>query len=258
MKLKIYSDGACRGNPGPSAIAFMILDEEDRLLKEWSEYVGIGTNNQAEYRALISALKAATNLGTELVGYSDSELVVKQMNGEYKVSDPKLRNLWAQAVSLKETFEKTVFLYVPRTDMHIKRIDHLANQELDKISDTKPHTEGEETRERHGESQVSQEGKENVLLQESNKGGYKLEVLAQFEDPDPVAYILRVSTPEGTKVDYRSTVEGFRNVGDLLLALHYFAQTKLYPKDVAKLREVLTSENMKSFAEVLKSARFAV
>jgi len=99
---------------------------------------------------------------------------------------------------------------------------------------------------------------ENILLQESNRGGYNLEVIAKFEDPFPVAYIIRVSTPEGTKVDYISTIEGFKNIGELLIALHYFAKTKLYPKDAEKLKEVLTAENIKSFAEVLKTARFSV
>jgi len=133
MKLRIYSDGACRGNPGPSAIAFVILDHEGRLLKEHSEYVGFGTNNQAEYKALISALNSAADLGNELVCCLDSELVVKQMNREYKVSNPKMRTLWRQVVALKDNFEKTSFVYVPRTDSYIKRIDQLANQELDRV-----------------------------------------------------------------------------------------------------------------------------
>ena len=130
--LKVYSDGACRGNPGPSAIAFIILDHEGRILKKHSEYVGIGTNNQAEYKALISALKAARDLGNELVCCLDSELVVKQMNREYKVSDHKMRTLWRQVVVLKENFRKTSFVYAPRTDSYIKKVARLANQELDK------------------------------------------------------------------------------------------------------------------------------
>ena len=101
------------------------------LLKEHSEYIGIATNNQAEYTALISALKSARDLGDELVCYLDSELVVKQMNREYKVSNPKMRTLWRQVVALKDNFEKNSFVYVPRTDSYIERIDRLANQKLD-------------------------------------------------------------------------------------------------------------------------------
>ena len=132
MKLKIYSDGACRGNSGPSALAFVILDHEGKLIKEYSEYVGIGTNNQAEYRALILALKSAVDFGNEAVCYSDSMLVVKQMNGEWRVKHRNMIPLWREAVALKESFRKISFVHVPRTDMYIERIDQLANQELDR------------------------------------------------------------------------------------------------------------------------------
>jgi hypothetical protein len=99
---------------------------------------------------------------------------------------------------------------------------------------------------------------ENILLQETNKGSYKLAIVARFEDPYPVQYIIRLSEPDGTEVDYMSTLEGFKNIGELLTALHYFAQTKLYPKDTVALREVLTAEKIKSFAEILKAAKFSV
>ena len=99
---------------------------------------------------------------------------------------------------------------------------------------------------------------ENILLKETNKGGYSLAIIAAFEEPYPVQYIIRVSKPEGGKVDFLSTVDGFKNVGELLTALHYFAKTKLYPKDRNRLKEVLTAENIKSFAEVLRSAKFSV
>jgi len=99
---------------------------------------------------------------------------------------------------------------------------------------------------------------ENVLLQDTNKGGYRLSIIARFEEPFPVQYVIRVSSPEGIKVDYMSTLEGFKNIGELLTALHYFAKTKLYPQDPIRLREVLTAENIKNFAEVLKAAKFSV
>lgn len=98
--------------------------------------------------------------------------------------------------------------------------------------------------------------KENVLLQETNKGGYTLSIVARFEGP--IQYIIRVSTPQGEGVDYMSTLEGFKSIGELLTALHYFAKAKIYPKDTAKLREVLTAENIKNFAEVLKAAKFSM
>jgi len=97
---------------------------------------------------------------------------------------------------------------------------------------------------------------ENILVEETNKGGYKLEILAKFEDPFPVLYIIRVSTPDGIEVDYLSTLEGFKNIGELLLALHHFAKKKMYPKKPDELREVLTAENIKKFAQLMKSAEF--
>ena len=99
---------------------------------------------------------------------------------------------------------------------------------------------------------------ENVLLEDTNKGGYRLAIMARFEEPFPVQYVIRVSRPDGVEVDYMSTLEGFKNIGELLTALHYFAQTKLYPEDPQRLREVLTAEKIKSFAEVLKAAKFSV
>jgi ribonuclease HI len=132
MKLKIYSDGACRGNPGPSAIAYVILDYEGKVLKEHSEYVGMETNNQAEYKALILALESAVDFGNDAICYSDSVLVVKQMNGEWKVKHHNMIPLWREAVTLKENFQKVSFVHVPRTDKYIERTDQLANQELDR------------------------------------------------------------------------------------------------------------------------------
>jgi ribonuclease HI len=127
----VYSDGACRGNPGPSAIAFMILTDGGRILKRESEYVGFGTNNQAEYKALISALDAASEMESqEVVCYLDSELVVKQLNGEYRVKNPHLKKLWLQVQDLKQSFNEISFMHVLRTEKHIEEVDSLANQTL--------------------------------------------------------------------------------------------------------------------------------
>jgi hypothetical protein len=80
----------------------------------------------------------------------------------------------------------------------------------------------------------------------------------KFQEPYPVGYIIRITTPQGVQADFISTLEGFMNIGELLMALHYFAKTKLYPKDTEKLKEVLTADTIKNFAEVLKSAKFSV
>ncbi len=133
MRFKVYSDGASRGNPGISAIAFMIMTEDGRLLKKYSKYVGVRTNNQAEYEALISALESASELtDQEVTCYMDSELVVKHLNGEYQVRNPKLKTLWLKVQELKQEFQRVTFTNVPRTDIHIKQVDQLANQALDR------------------------------------------------------------------------------------------------------------------------------
>ena len=134
MRLRVYSDGASRGNPGISAIAFMIVTEDGRLLKRYSRYVGIRTNNQVEYEALISALESASKLtDQEVTCCMDSELVVKQLNGEYRVRNPKLKTLWLKVQELKQSFQRITFKSVPRTDIHIKQVDQLANQTLDRV-----------------------------------------------------------------------------------------------------------------------------
>jgi len=134
LRLKVYSDGASRGNPGISAIAFMIMTEDGRLLKRYSKYVGIRTNNQAEYEALISALESASELtDQEVTCCMDSELVVKQLNGEYRARNPKLKTLWLKVQELKLSFQRITFARVPRTDIHIEQVDRLANQALDRV-----------------------------------------------------------------------------------------------------------------------------
>ncbi|MGD8505947.1 MAG: ribonuclease HI family protein [Candidatus Bathyarchaeota archaeon] len=133
VNVKVYSDGASRGNPGISAIAFMILAEDGRLMKKYSRYVGIRTNNQAEYEALISALESASTLtDKEVTCYLDSELVVKHLNGEYQVRNSRLKVLWVKVQELKQKFQRVTFRNVARTDMHIKHVDQLANQALER------------------------------------------------------------------------------------------------------------------------------
>ena len=135
LRLKVYSDGASRGNPRPSAIAFMILSEDEKILKRYSKYVGVKTNNQAEYEALMSALEFASKLTSqEVVCHMDSELVVKQLNEEYQVRNPKLKTLWLKVHELKQIFKKISFLHVSRTNSYIQEVDWLANQALNRVN----------------------------------------------------------------------------------------------------------------------------
>lgn len=134
-RLKIYSDGGARGNPGPAAGAYLILTETGEVLKTQSIFLGKRTNNQAEYEALIAALEAAMALGTqEVMCHLDSELVGRQLKGEYRVKNACLQVLWKKACELVHCFKKVSFINVPRTNGYIQRADRLVNERLDLIS----------------------------------------------------------------------------------------------------------------------------
>ncbi len=133
LKLKVYSDGGARGNPGPAAAAFLVLSEKDLILREEVRFLGERTNNQAEYEAIIAALQATAELCPEEVAcHLDSELVGKHLTGEYKVKDAKLKPLYARVQELKKCFKHVTFVNVPRTNKHIQEADALVNEELDK------------------------------------------------------------------------------------------------------------------------------
>ncbi len=130
MILKIYTDGAARGNPGEAAAAAVIYDQEDKLLEQHSRYLGKATNNVAEYQALILGLKRAQEMGAAQVEiFADSQLVVKQMQGQYRVKHPGLKPLFIQAQRLAGAFDKITFNFIPREKN--KAADALANQTLD-------------------------------------------------------------------------------------------------------------------------------
>ncbi len=124
------SDGGARGNPGPGAIGVVVRDEKG-VLATYSTEIGICTNNIAEYRALIKALELASKYGKEIKCYLDSELVVKQMLGEYKVRDEKLIPLFLEVQKLIDKFDKVNFVFVRREDIFQQMADALVNQTLD-------------------------------------------------------------------------------------------------------------------------------
>lgn len=106
MRLQVYTDGACWGNPGPAAIGAVVKDEQQRTLVEISQYIGNGTNNQAEYKAVLAGLKAAAEFNAdEVVLYIDAELIIRQLAGKYKVKNMLLRPLYAEAVELLKKFK---------------------------------------------------------------------------------------------------------------------------------------------------------
>jgi len=133
MKLTIYTDGASRNNPGKAAIAYRI-EIEGKLIEEKGEYIGITTNNQAEYKALIKALKEAKKHNpSEITHYSDSQLLIKQVTGEWKVKEEKLQELKDEILKLENGI-KVRHEHVRRNNIGVTRCDELANNALDKIT----------------------------------------------------------------------------------------------------------------------------
>ena len=127
-----YTDGASRGNPGPSACAYILVTSRGDVAEERAFFLGQGTNNEAEYRGLIAGLSAARRLGAVyLEVFSDSELIIRQMTGSYRVSSPRLRPLYEEAQVLTRRFGKVTFRSVPRDHPLIGRADRLCNQVLD-------------------------------------------------------------------------------------------------------------------------------
>jgi ribonuclease HI len=132
QRLLIYSDGGARGNPGPAAIAFIALNERNETVRTDSCFIGVRTNNQAEYEALLFALNFAIDQKTEeLICHLDSELVARQINGEYAVKNDQLWQLWRKVQKLKTYFKKISFVNVPRSNLQIARADALVNKTLD-------------------------------------------------------------------------------------------------------------------------------
>jgi len=131
-KLIIYTDGGARGNPGPAAIGVVVGD------KHYSEAIGNTTNNVAEYKAVIFGLKKAKSLlggkkaeETEVEVRSDSELIVSQMNGKYKIKEEGLKPLFIDVWNLKQDFKSVIFKHIPREEN--KKADALVNRALDTL-----------------------------------------------------------------------------------------------------------------------------
>jgi ribonuclease HI len=130
VKAKLFTDGGARGNPGPAAYGYVLESEDGAVLAAHGEAIGTATNNVAEYTALLAGLEKALELGVdELEVVSDSELLVKQMRGEYKVRKTTLRELSAQAASLAGELGSVTYTAVRRE--HNELADQLVNEALD-------------------------------------------------------------------------------------------------------------------------------
>lgn len=130
MNLKIYTDGGARNNPGPAGIGIVIYDGKKKVIKKHKEYIGEATNNEAEYRAVLKALELAANISKEsLEFFIDSELVVKQLNGLYKVKDKKMKKLFDEVKVLAMGFANISFTHIKREQN--KLADKLVNEAID-------------------------------------------------------------------------------------------------------------------------------
>ena len=135
-KIIIYTDGGSRGNPGPAAIGVVFCNERGQVIKEYSEYLGEATNNEAEYEAVIFALKKFKALfgkklaqNTEIEIKSDSELLVKQLAGKYKILEPDIQQLFLQVWNSKIDFKEVKFKLISQEKN--KEADRLVNEALD-------------------------------------------------------------------------------------------------------------------------------
>jgi ribonuclease HI len=130
VSVKLFTDGGARGNPGPAAYGYVLEADDGTVLAARGEKIGIATNNVAEYSALIAGLEKALELGLpEVTVVSDSELMVKQMRGEYRVKNEALRELWEQAGRLARRIGEVSYTAVRRE--HNELADRLVNEALD-------------------------------------------------------------------------------------------------------------------------------
>ena len=130
MKAKLSTDGGARGNPGPAAFGYVLETDDGHVLAAHGESIGRATNNVAEYRGLLAGMEKAVELGIrELEVASDSELLVKQMRGEYRVKNQTLRDLWDEANALERKFARVRYTAVRRE--HNDLADRLVNDALD-------------------------------------------------------------------------------------------------------------------------------
>ena len=130
MKAKLFTDGGSRGNPGPAAYAFVLEAEDGTVLDARGESIGVATNNVAEYSALVAGLERAIETGVgELEVVSDSELMVKQMRGEYRVKNRDLQALFLEASRAARELGRVTYTHVRRE--HNELADRLVNEALD-------------------------------------------------------------------------------------------------------------------------------
>ncbi len=209
-RLTIYTDGASRGNPGPAAAAYVLTDWHGRELAAKGLYLGEATNNVAEYSGLMRALEAAREMSPKMLCiYSDSELMVRQISGEYKVKSELIRPLYQQTMSLLESFDCYQVKHIPRGKN--ARADGLCNRALDRQQDV------------DGRAKPSAAGQKHVRLGALISGGGRtvLNILECIRRGELNAEIPVV-------ISSRSTVKGVERAQDAGLEVKVI-RTKDYP-----------------------------
>ncbi|QRK13824.1 ribonuclease HI family protein [Archangium violaceum] len=130
QSLKLFSDGAARGNPGPAGAGAVLVDSAGRVVARLGRFLGVQTNNYAEYMGLLLGLKHALSLGVkQLEVAADSELLIRQLQGRYQVKSPTLRPLYEEAVALLKQFPRVKLVHVPREKN--KAADEMSNRAID-------------------------------------------------------------------------------------------------------------------------------
>jgi ribonuclease HI len=143
LSLQTYSDGGARGNPGPAAIGVVLCDEHGAVLEESSKTIGDRTNNQAEYEAMLLALELAhQRKARRLRCHADSELLIYQLQGVYRIKDLHLKALAEKVKSLANRFDSITFQQLPRSHPMIARADRLLNKTLDQAKTKAPIRDG--------------------------------------------------------------------------------------------------------------------
>ena len=133
-KIFLYTDGGSRGNPGAAAIGIIVCDENKNIIHEYKECIGDTTNNTAEYIALKKGLEIVAGISRgEICCFSDSELLVKQLNGAYRIKAPHLLDLYYEIQSREAPFKKITYNHTKRDNALIQKCDNLVNQALDDI-----------------------------------------------------------------------------------------------------------------------------
>jgi ribonuclease HI len=139
MKLKIYSDGGARGNPGPAGIGVVVCDDSDGILFRYADAIGRATNNTAEYCALIAGLELAKRFqAAEVECYTDSELLKNQLSGKFKIKAPHIRFLYERAKKSALQFRSITYHQRPRETTLLREADRLVNDALDRQEKERP------------------------------------------------------------------------------------------------------------------------